>query len=221
MNDPRAPLDEVLDAVMREEKTPAYEALKRWSARHPEFRDDLACFFATWAVLMQEADATGVDNVDNAGEGGLANRIVSYALGKIHAQQSAASEDAVSSGPVRLLSHARSLGLSPLDLAARTRLDEDLVVKLDLRRLTGVPALCLALIQSAVGPVKSSLRLMLTGPPVLTAGASYKAKRRPIPVTEDFLAAVGRSSLPEEGKEFWKAVVAAERLGKAADERLD
>lgn len=221
MNNPRAPLDEVLDAVMREEETPAYEVLKRWAARYPEFGDELASFFATWAVMMHEADAAGVDNVDNAGERGLASRIVSYAMGKIHAQQST-SDDAVSSpGPVRLLSYARSLGLSPLELAARTRLDEDIVVKLDLRRLTGVPDLCLALIQSAVGPVKSSLRLMLTGPPVLAVGASHKARQRPVPVTEDFLAAVGRSSLSEEGKEFWKAVVAAERLGKAADERLD
>lgn len=217
MNEPRAPLDEVLDAVMREEKEPTYDALRRWAARHPEFGDDLANFFAAWAVLIQEADATAVDDVP---EEVLANRIVSHALGTIHAQRAASSGDAAS--PERgLLAYASAAGLSPPELAAQARLDEDLVVKLDLRRLTGVPDLCLALIQAAIGSVRGSLRLMLTGPPLLASGASYKAKRRPTPVTEDFLAAVARSSLSEESKDFWRSVVEAERRGKAAHERLD
>lgn len=219
MNEPRIQLDEVLDAVMCEEKEPAYGALQRWAERYPEFSDDLADFFAAWAVQIQEGDTGDINDID---EEGLANRLVSHALGTIHAKRAAASAvHASDSEQVRLLAYANSLGLSAPVLAARTRLDEDLLAKLDLRRLTDVPELCLALLYAALGSVKGSVRLMLTGPPLLPLGASYKAKRRPTPVTEDFLTAVARSMLSDESKAFWKAVVAAEQSRTKANECMD
>jgi hypothetical protein len=47
------------------------------------------------------------------------------------------------------------------------------------------------------------------------AGVRYKAKRTPMPVTEDFITAVRTSSLSEETKRFWLEAVAAERTGAA------
>ena len=41
--------EDVLDMLMLEESEPTDEALARWSERYPEYREDLADFFATWA----------------------------------------------------------------------------------------------------------------------------------------------------------------------------
>src|SRR3989442_14782887 len=43
-------LEDVLDELMIEEPEPSDEALARWSERYPQYRHDLAEFFATWRV---------------------------------------------------------------------------------------------------------------------------------------------------------------------------
>ena len=49
MNRNELTFDDVLDMLMLEVKTPADEALARWSERYPQYREDLADFFAVWA----------------------------------------------------------------------------------------------------------------------------------------------------------------------------
>lgn len=215
MNEPRILLDDVLDTIMREVKEPDFGALQRWSARFPQFTDELTDFFAAWTMQNHEEDDVAVDAE------GLANRLVSHALGTLHAKRAASAGDEIAKGETRLLAYAQSLGLSAPDLAARARLDEDLVVKLDLRRLTNVPNLCLVMLYAAMGSVKDSLKLMVTGPPLLAAGGSYKSKTRPKPVTEDFLVAVARSALSDERKAFWETVVRSEMPGAKLHERMD
>jgi len=46
-------LGDVLDALMLEEPKPTHDALSRWCERFPQYRQELADFFATWA--MQDA----------------------------------------------------------------------------------------------------------------------------------------------------------------------
>ena len=49
---PMLPLEDVLDAVIREEAEPGTEAFPRWRRRYPEYGDALANFFTKW----EEAD---------------------------------------------------------------------------------------------------------------------------------------------------------------------
>src|SRR5438445_13674997 len=42
--------EDVLDEMMLEEPKPDYEALVRWQQRYPQYRNELAEFFATWSM---------------------------------------------------------------------------------------------------------------------------------------------------------------------------
>jgi hypothetical protein len=90
-------------------------------------------------------------------------------------------------------------------------LDAIIVRKLDLRRLTGVPNACVGRLAGALGVASAQILNMISGPALVGAGTRYKAKRRPVPSTEDFADAIRTSSLPEKRKLFWLDVVAAER----------
>lgn len=56
-------LEDVLDELMLEEPKPDYEALVRWQNRYPQYRDQLAGFFATWGVQACLAES-GVPEPD-------------------------------------------------------------------------------------------------------------------------------------------------------------
>ncbi len=43
-------LETILFEVMCEEERPSYEALCRWIARCPRFREELVEFFVTWSL---------------------------------------------------------------------------------------------------------------------------------------------------------------------------
>jgi hypothetical protein len=47
---------DVLDALMLEEREPSHEALLRWSQRYPQYRQALKEFFATWAIQNYRPD---------------------------------------------------------------------------------------------------------------------------------------------------------------------
>jgi DNA-binding PadR family transcriptional regulator len=52
MTNPKMLYEDVLNEVMLAEDTPSHAALLRWTERYPDYAEDLAKFFATWA--MQE-----------------------------------------------------------------------------------------------------------------------------------------------------------------------
>ena len=86
--------EDVLDALMLEEPTPSYEALLRWSERYPRYRDDLAQFFATWAVQKEKPQNAEID------EEGLVQRGVSHAMEILRRQGRLSSPDSIASlGP--------------------------------------------------------------------------------------------------------------------------
>src|SRR5690349_5882751 len=42
--------DEVLELLMMEESSPHYNVLLKWQERYPKYEEQLAQFFATWAI---------------------------------------------------------------------------------------------------------------------------------------------------------------------------
>jgi hypothetical protein len=199
-------LEEILDSLVVEESQPTYAALCRWSDRYPEHREALADFFAAWAVQAELPQEIEVD------EDRLANLAVSHALDIVHRHEEEGRRTATPvRARLRLLAAARAAGFSEEELARRSGLDDTLIAKLDLRRLVGVPRLCFERLAMALHVVVDQVTAMVTGPPLAAAGVRHKSKRRPSPVTEDFVDAVRNSTLPDKAKESWLRAVAAER----------
>ena len=69
--------EDVLDDLMLEEETPSYEALVRWQDRYPQYRKELADFFATWAIQDAYAQLPDQTHID---EEKIVKRGVEYAM---------------------------------------------------------------------------------------------------------------------------------------------
>lgn len=209
MTDRTMLLEDVLDALMIEEREPTYAALMRWSARYPEHRDALARFFATWAVQIERPEENSVD------EDRIANLGVSQALNIID-KRNTRKDHIPDRGAAmsRLTDMSRSKGVSEHELARQTGLDGSMIKKLDLRRLTGVPSLCIERLAKTLRASVDLIRPLITGPPIMETGARYKAKTKPRPVTESFADAISSSSLAEPDKQFWLDVAERERRNK-------
>lgn len=203
----KVPIEDILDALLLEEAEPSYEALMRWSARYPQHSEALANFFATWAV---QAELPQEINVDQERLAGIA---VSHALDILHRRaQTVIPTSMTGTSSARLIVAARAAGFSQEQLAARVRLDATLIEKLDLRRIpTGIPRLCFEWLASVLGTVADRIEEMTTGPPLVDASVRYKARRKPVAVTEDFADAISNSSLSDETKRFWLEAVEKER----------
>ena len=66
--------EDVLNEVMLAEDTPSHAALVRWSERYPEYAEDLAKFFATWAMQAVQSREPEID------EEKIVQRTVSWGL---------------------------------------------------------------------------------------------------------------------------------------------
>lgn len=198
-------LEDVLNAVMLEEEEPNYEALQRWWKRYPKYRASLARFFATWAI---QSEMPVDDTVD---ESQLANIGVSRALNILSQQESEMETPTVTLRGSRLLAVCRRAGISEEELANRTDLDRGIIEKLDLRRLSAVPAVCFERIARVLRTSVEIVMPLITGPPVVPAGARYKSAKRPRAKTEDFAAAVRSSSLGKTQQDFWLDAVRKEQ----------
>jgi hypothetical protein len=62
-----------------------------------------------------------------------------------------------------------------------------------------------------LGTVADRIEEMTTGPPLVDAGVRYKARGKPVAVTEAFADAISNSSLSDETKRFWLEAVEAQR----------
>jgi hypothetical protein len=197
-------LEDVLNAVMLEEEEPNYEALQRCCQRYPAYRESLARFFATWAI---QSELPVDDTVD---ESHLANIGVSRALNILSQQESEMETPTVTLRGSRLLVVCRRAGISEEELANRTDLDRSIIAKLDLRRLSAVPGVCFERIARVLRTSVEFVMTLITGLPVVLAGARYKSVKRPRPKTEDFAAAVRSSSLGKTQRDFWLDAVRKE-----------
>lgn len=198
MKTPHLPVEEVLDAILLEEATPTYEALARWCERYPEYRDELAKFFATWGEQESISQDVEID------EDRLASVGVSHALNLLADRQEEHAQGKAHPDPgTRLLLWAKRCGITNETLARKTGLDLVLLTKLDMRRLTGVPQKCIERIATALQTSINFIMPMITGPPQLQPGLRHKSKQRPTATTEDFTDAIRNSSLDDANKRFW------------------
>lgn len=211
--------DDVLDTLLEDRISPTHENLVIWTARFPEFSDELADFFANWAV--QDAfDIVGApENAEH-----LANNGVSYALNLLHAQSVGATNVAIEikSAPARLLQLAKKVGLSAVQLATKVGVDEHVVLKLDkgrIRPLSEIPrrlfVACADALQESTAAIQAALSM---APVVASAGGLRKAKDKAVIATETFDAAIRKSSLQEHEKQAW---LLDQDRGVMQDEQLE
>lgn len=193
MNEDPIPLDELIDTIVLEEEAPTYTALVRWTDRYPAHADRLMSFFATWAIQESQPDDAEVD------ESSLASRAASYALDALHQRDAQ-----------RLLEGATRSAVSMEKLAERTGLERGILVKLDARRLTRIPAACIDRLSAALGISVQRIVTMVTGPPLPYATVRYKARSKPVAAVEEFAVAVEASNLSSDLKRFWRGEVARE-----------
>src|SRR5579883_592039 len=73
--------DDVLADLMMEESEPTYEALLRWQARAPKFRETLSDFFATWAIQQEP-----IDDLPKIDQEAIIEKTVQYAMGLLEKQ---------------------------------------------------------------------------------------------------------------------------------------
>lgn len=205
MTQPKTDLEEVLNAVVIEEREPDYDVLLRWSDRYPQHRDALARFFATWAIQREMPTDAGVD------ESQLASLAVSKALNILNQQESKTNAATPKAHKNRLLAVCKATGVSAQELADRVGLDQSIIAKLDLHRISEIPQICFQRIADALHTSVDSVRPLITGPPLLPSGARYKSRARPRPEMEDFAAAIRSSSLSRDLQKFWLDAIAQER----------
>jgi hypothetical protein len=205
MNAPHVVLDDVLDDLMMNEPQPTYEALLRWSTQYPQFRDALMSIFAEWGIQTELTSETQVN------EGRLLNLGVSHALNVFHGRVVAKSQKIGLNKAPRLLASAEAAGFSIDNLVQATKLDAELLRKLDLRRLTNVPRACLQRLAEELHVVMDQITLMVMGTPLVGAEVRHKSRQKPIAVTETFSDAIRKSSLSAEDKLSWLAMVKAEQ----------
>ena len=79
----KIPFEDVLDALMLEEDKPDHPALVRWQRRYPQYRKQLAEFFATWTIQERLAKVLPEPVID---EEKLVRKGVAYAMEMLRKQ---------------------------------------------------------------------------------------------------------------------------------------
>jgi hypothetical protein len=204
MNTQRFDLDDVLDSLMVEEAKPSYAALTRWIAKYPQFSKELADFFAVWGIQAERSDEVEIDSER------LSNLAVSHAMELLHGRGTS-QKSAAKSGSVRLFTAIAAAGKTVQTAASELKLDSELLKKLDLRRLTELPGRLCEAASEHLSMSAEAFRSMVVGPPMVNASAHHKAKGKLSLPTETFAHAVQHSSLPDDKKAYWAAIIAAEK----------
>lgn len=209
MNHPTA--DDVILDLLVEGVEPSHENLAAAVAAYPQHRDALVQFFAAHAVQSALGPETPSD-------GCSAERFANIGLSRVlelhHRRTQAAQGDvgSTTSTEARLSALAKQRGLDDAALAERVGLDEPLLMKLDLRRISGPRPMELFRRLGAVLDVPPTYVIAAaTGQPIASSRGNLRKARRPVQITtETFDEAIRASSLPEHAKAFW--------LGLPADE---
>lgn len=207
--------DDIILDLLIEGVEPTHQNLVAAIAAHPQHRDALVEFFASLAVQSALEDDL---QVDGCGMERFANIGVSHALELHHRRQSNVGErQAPPVATVRLSNILRERGITELALAARTGLDEGLVMKLDLRRISSPrPMELFRRLGDALDVPPAHVVSAATGPPISSSrGNLRKAKGRVQVLTETFEQAINGSNLPDETKAYWLRLLADEAEPKA------
>lgn len=186
-------LDDVFQEFLLAVDTPDASTLEAMVAKYPEHAADLTEFAVEWA--MQDMLPPGEDFVDDAAEAPVSSA-VAKAMDRLHEGLDAQAEQA---DPFRKRSAA-----DLKNLAAALGLDKTLVAKLRDRRIeaSSIPRRLTAALAEQLEVTFDAVRRHLEGPPVLSVGASFKAKGKPEAAgKESFAQAVERAQLTDDDKQ--------------------
>lgn len=212
INDSRPSFDDVLVAMLDEDVEPTHDQLLVWIDRFPHLAEDLADYFAAWAVQLEAEESTARINAEH-----FANIGVSHALNLLHTRQARARSAAASSAASvhasrRLSAIASSRGLDDRQLADRVGLDEPLIMKLDRGRISpisDIPRRLVERLSQALGEAATEIWAAIQmGPTAASQGAMLKSKGRAVIAVESFSQAIEASSLSPEKKAEWLAATA-------------
>ena len=187
-------LDDVFQEFLLLADSPDADILESMVAKYPGYASELTDFAVEWAVqdLMPGEDGYGGEPATGT------SSAVAKAMDRLHAELDADGPRRSWADPFKDRSPAELQGL-----AAALGLDKTLVAKLRDRRIDAetVPrGLCEGLAGELEVPLDAVIA-HLNGPPVLTAGASFKASDKPEAVgKEPFARAVEGSQLGPEDK---------------------
>jgi len=206
--------DDVILDLLVDGVEPTYDNLAAAIAVHPEHKEALEAFFATLAMqsaLGPEAASAGVD-VER-----FANIGVSRVLASRHKTPDLEpASRAAPAYPNRLSRMLRDRGLGEDAVGARVGLDERLLMKLDCRRIRGPrPLEVFKRLSAELDIPPAHVIAAATGQPIATSRGNLRKAKGPIRVeTETFEEAIQGSSLTNEIKAYWLALMADESAPK-------
>lgn len=200
-------IDDILDDIMLQESEPTHEALLRWCSQYPEHREELASFFAAWAVQKEAADRPAID------EDHVASRMVSHALNLLYQHAHSPGAETQVIAEQRLHKMVKVSGVTEEKLLSECNLDETLLAKLDRHLIVfeSIPRICIQKLSQALHRAVEEVSQALMGEPIPLA--TYKARRKPSLRQEPFLDAVATSDLSDNVKKEWEELILAEKPG--------
>lgn len=196
-------IEEILDAIMLQESKPSHQALLEWCKKYPDFRQDIADFFAAWAVETENADHRMIN------EDRVASRMVSHAMNMLHRQP--VQNDVKEEEQVRLFKLIEASGKSEETLMNECNLDDSLLSKLDRRLIEfiSIPRRCIQTLAAMLKLTDEVVIRALSGKPIALAG--YKSKIKPTSAQETFIDAVAASDLSDDKKNEWVKIANNEK----------
>ncbi|MBX5133309.1 hypothetical protein HJB80_11660 [Rhizobium lentis] len=196
--------DDIVTFLLEEKVTPTHQQLVQWIDRYPQFAEELSDYFAEWAVREEMGDD---DEVAEPRSERFANIGVSHALNLLHVRKpKAALVHAAESKATTLAQLCKGAGLSLTSLADRVRLDEEILMKLDLSRIVAgsIPRRVANMLAMTLGASTAEIWHILSASPRPTSkGALQKSRQRAQVRTESFEDAIRSSSLPSELRNEW------------------
>lgn len=196
-------IEEILDAITLQESEPSHKAMVQWCKDFPEYREEIADFFAAWAVGTEGEDRCVID------ENRVANRMLSHALNLLHTLK--VKDTANQQQQVRLFKLIEQSGETEESLFESCNLDDSIIAKLDRKLINfkSIPRKCIQTLAAKLKVADQIIASAFSGMPVLLT--NYKSKTQPVARQEDFIDAVNSSDLSEDKKKEWERIVNSEQ----------
>ena len=199
----REQFEDILYSLLELDPNPNYHVLNEWIRQYPYYEQELIEFASARNMLSALPEAvipsSHKENLARFGRD-LFQSLIGQQQTEISTEQPAIES---------LLSLGKSVGLTILDIASRTRLSVPLVRKLDRRLIksTSIPRVAIESIAQLLGQEVNAIIQYLQKNPTLAQGASYRSDQTPtIAEAEDFATAVKNDRmLSEQEREYWLA----------------
>jgi hypothetical protein len=202
-------LEEVLDMLLDEFKTPSPRAIARYSELYPRYRTDLLCFAATWA---EEAGFPEAATLDPGQEERVALRAQSFFQNVLHAREHASAEMPAASasvaaeatiGTATLSQLASAAGTSLHDVARTSGLPLPIMSRLNARgyRLESIPGGALSLFGNVLRATRGAVVGALAPSPGRSPAMAFLSTSKPVAQPPgDFRADIAAADIPDSIK---------------------